>query len=405
MQKAKKASGWPLEIRAGSVLVKIYQTTNRGRKLYQIVYRNATGERVRLSFSDLEKTKREARKLATQLQNGDYHALELHGQERLAYERAVAIARPVAIPVDVVVSEYAEAKKLLAGHGSVIEAVRFFLQHGGIELTPKLVPDIVAEYLAQKEADGCGERHLEDLRNRLSRFAAAFPTMIGDVSTPQIQSWLNSLKVGARTRNNFRNHIVGLFGFAKTQCYLPKTSVTAAEDVSKAKDHGGEIQIFTVPDLTKLLEEAEDSRILAYLALGAFTGLRTAELKRLDWNEIKLEHGHLEVKAPKAKTAQRRLIPIQTNLKKWLTPIAEESGSVFKRKTINHIVADYARKQGVSWLPNGLRHSYASYRLADYQDTPKVALEMGNSPEMIFRNYREVVTPAEAKKWWKIAPK
>jgi len=47
---------------------------------------------------------------------------------------------------------------------------------------------------------------------------------------------------------------------------------------------------------------------------------------------------------------------------------------------------------------------YASYRLAKCKSAAQVALEMGNSPAMVFRHYREIVTPADAKKWWNIAP-
>ena len=56
------------------------------------------------------------------------------------------------------------------------------------------------------------------------------------------------------------------------------------------------------------------------------------------------------------------------------------------------------------WPKNGLRHSYASYRLAQCQDAAKVALEMGNSPSMIFRHYRELVMPQDASAWWNICP-
>jgi hypothetical protein len=34
-----------------------------------------------------------------------------------------------------------------------------------------------------------------------------------------------------------------------------------------------------------------------------------------------------------------------------------------------------------------------------------VALEAGNSPEMIFEHYRELVQPKQAKEWFGIVPK
>jgi hypothetical protein len=39
------------------------------------------------------------------------------------------------------------------------------------------------------------------------------------------------------------------------------------------------------------------------------------------------------------------------------------------------------------------------------QDTARVALEAGNSPQMLFQHYRELVTRTAARAWFNIAPK
>ena len=57
-----------------------------------------------------------------------------------------------------------------------------------------------------------------------------------------------------------------------------------------------------------------------------------------------------------------------------------------------------------AWKHNALRHSFISYRVADIQNVAQVALEAGNSPQMIFKHYRELVRPAEAKAWFAISP-
>jgi len=54
---------------------------------------------------------------------------------------------------------------------------------------------------------------------------------------------------------------------------------------------------------------------------------------------------------------------------------------------------------------NALRHSYASYRLAQTEDAAKVALEMGNSPRKLFSNYRQLAAKKQAQKWFAILPK
>ena len=43
-------------------------------------------------------------------------------------------------------------------------------------------------------------------------------------------------------------------------------------------------------------------------------------------------------------------------------------------------------------------------RVAQVQNVAQVALEAGNSPKMTFSNYRELVKPAQAAKWFAISP-
>jgi integrase len=59
----------------------------------------------------------------------------------------------------------------------------------------------------------------------------------------------------------------------------------------------------------------------------------------------------------------------------------------------------------LKWPRNGLRHSFASYRLAAIHDAPRVSAELGHtSPQMLYSTYREVVRPEEAERYWKIEP-
>ena len=46
------------------------------------------------------------------------------------------------------------------------------------------------------------------------------------------------------------------------------------------------VSIFTPENIASLLTKA-DKTLRPFLALGAFAGLRTAELQRLDWKEIR----------------------------------------------------------------------------------------------------------------------
>ncbi len=217
-----------------------------------------------------------------------------------------------------------------------------------------------------------------------------------------------------RSRNNFRRAIGTLINFAVSRGYLVKGTVEI-EDVAQAREENGEIEIFRPEEMAAVLKMA-DKRLIPFLAIGAFAGLRHAELQRLDWAEVRMEDGFIEVKANKAKTASRRLVPIQDNLKRWLKPHRKASGHICDYvNTSNQIDKLAARVDAklkkkdptaaFTWKRNAMRHSYISYRLAETQDVVKVSLEAGNSPQMIFQHYCELVRPEDAKSWFAIMPK
>jgi integrase len=166
-------------------------------------------------------------------------------------------------------------------------------------------------------------------------------------------------------------------------------------------------EIFAVDELAALLNAANSRApdVIPMLAIGAFAGLREAEIKRLDWSEVDQKRGHIEVKSSKAKSARRRIVGIQPNLREWLRPYAGMTGPVLpmnarKKQELVRKAAELAR-----WPKNGLRHSFASYRLAATHDAPRVASELGHtSPQLLYSTYRELVLPDEAERYWKITP-
>jgi integrase len=166
-------------------------------------------------------------------------------------------------------------------------------------------------------------------------------------------------------------------------------------------------EIFTVDELRALLNAANRNvpDVLPMLAIGAFAGLRDAEIKRLDWSEVDLTRGHIEVKAAKAKSARRRIVAIQPNLAASLRPYSGMKGRLVPEGYRTNV--DRVRKaaQLARWPNNGLRHSFASYRLAATHDAPRVASELGHtSPQMLYSTYRELVLPEEAERYWKLIP-
>jgi len=88
-------------------------------------------------------------------------------------------------------------------------------------------------------------------------------------------------------------------------------------DVPRAKVVLGSPEILTVEQAARLLENA-DATTLPFHAFGLFGGLRAGELQRLLWEQVDFEHDLIEVTAKSSKTASRRSVTIQPNLRKWL---------------------------------------------------------------------------------------
>src|SRR5439155_25059016 len=54
---------------------------------------------------------------------------------------------------------------------------------------------------------------------------------------------------------------------------------------------------------------------------------------------------------------------------------------------------------------NALRHSFASYHLARFNDAAALALELGHtSAHLVFQHYRQLVRPKQAERYWNIMP-
>jgi integrase len=300
-------------------------------------------------------------------------------------------------------AEYLECQEALRPYGSSIrEAVAHFLPHLKARSQSCKIPQLVERLLATKASEGKSPRYLKDLRLRLGAFAGGFSDRLAaDVTHAEVERWLLDLQLSANSRNNYRRVIVVLFNFAMAHHFCAENP---AETVGLVKVVDRPPGILTPDEASALLTVAPPA-LLPYLTIGLFAGLRRAELERLDWREVKLDQGFVEVTAKNAKTARRRLVRIEPNLLEWLRPIACKKGPIWPVNFEN--LFDQAREAaGLSdWPDNALRHSFASYHLAHYSDAARTALELGHtSTRLLFSAYRELVTKQEALRFWNIAP-
>jgi len=283
---------------------------------------------------------------------------------------------------------------------TITDATNHYLSHLAAVQRSCTVNALIREFIVTKVQDGASETYLKDLKHRLGKFEQDFgERLVADILSVDIDDWLRSLDVAAQTRNNYRTVIRTMFEFAVVRNYAqdnPTAKTAKAKVVRLAPE------IFT-PEQMRLVLEHAPAEFIPYLVIGGFAGLRSAEIKRLDWSEINLGRKLINVKAEKSKSAQRRLVDISDNLAAWLAPHVKSSGAV--AKLVRDSREKTCKSAKIEWPSNALRHSFASYHLAHHQNAAITATQLGHtSPTMLYKHYREVVRPDEADKWWSILP-
>lgn len=404
-----KQPTFPQVIAKGNSRVTIYRHSNpkagASYDEFKLAFYEA-GQRRFKTFSTYDAARAAAAGIIGSVNEGDVQALVLNAAQKAEYLRAVEAIRPHGLPLDVAAIQLADALARLQGR-PLSEAIGYFTQRM-LSVKRKSVAEVVGEFLAEKEkrtkrggpASGV---YLSSLRKRLNSFAEAFQCDLADVTPEQIRTWADGHDWGARSRFNTLSQLRTLFTFARARGFYAREE-DALAGVEFAKGAGGAIGIFTPPEMRRLLAGARPE-IVPFLAIGAFAGLRTAEITRLDWSKVNLAKRFIEVTAQNAKTASRRIVPMTDNLAAWLAPYAKADGPVCGLvRPEKHAGEVTGRAAKVRWKRNGLRHSFISYRLAALKDTARVALEAGNSPAMVFGNYRELVHDEQAAEWFGILP-
>jgi integrase len=304
-------------------------------------------------------------------------------------------------------SDFITAREKIAKFGETIfDAVQFRVDH--LERVRRhgiTVAQLADEVVKTKSSDGRSEVYLRDLKHRLRKFVQEFGHRpIAGITVDELDNWLRGLPYSPQSRTNYRTIIGLLFSYAESRGIVERNPVSRT---AKPKLVNRPPEIFSVDELRGLLESANriGHDVLPMLAIGAFAGLREAEIQRLDWSEVDLTRGHIEVKAAKAKSARRRIVPILPNLALWLQPYTGITGAVVPAGARRKLARVREAAKLANWPNNGLRHSFASYRLAAIQDAPRVAAELGHTnPQMLYSTYRELVLPTDAERYWNIEP-
>ncbi len=180
----------------------------------------ASGKRRFYSYATEADALEAAGKLARHLSERDVVAAAMTNEQAADYAAAVQTIAPFNLALPATVSTVAECLKLVDDLPNLHAAAKFYAaRHKTVVCKP--VADVVAELVSVKEKRGASARYLQDLRFRLGRFADAFRKDACNVTTAEVQTWLDSQKLSPQSYQNNRRVAHLLFEFAVARGVAP----------------------------------------------------------------------------------------------------------------------------------------------------------------------------------------
>jgi integrase len=303
--------------------------------------------------------------------------------------------------------------KLKAFGVSLTAAVDWFIKSqpaGGAKVS---ISDASKALQSRIVADGYSKRHSQNVGQIVSSFGRGrMDAPVSSITEKDAQGWLD----GYRTKqgqplsvvafNTYRRYLSVFFNYCLRQGWVsvnPLARVGARKVLAK-------VPRLLSPDELRVILEASTDCLKPVLAIQALCGLRVAEAARLRWSDVLwTENGSfIRIGADTAKTSRRRLAPVPDGLAGYLRGVSQGEGFVYSPgkgsvDALQKATVGFRRSLfGVSWGRNALRASALSYRLALTRDAAATAFEMGNSPTILMRDYRELTTASVAREWFSV---
>ena len=394
-------------MRAPKAHFKILPFTNprTGTPSWRVTGTRRNGQRIRENFGDAQ----EAQFRHTELE-GEFHAAN-----------GVAALRATRLTDEQVAIAEAAFKRLECGE-DLITAVDHWLRTGkpsSIKESPRL-DEALKLFLDWLDiTTDLRSATKENLRGRVTHFVRNTGNVrVTDVLPEHIEHYLAQQNISANSKDSYCKVLSSFFSWCmkgkrhwtvNNPCYAVEI-----EGVSEDDDH--EPVVLAVSECKALLHGAEklrSGRLVPYLALCLFGGLRPYEAARLKWDQVNLVDGEIRLRGAQAKTGKGRMVMIDGTLKAWLKRYRGQDEiyrPVYKvelrelRARIGYGTPTKEQPKLKPWVPDVLRHTAISHYFRATGSYGRTAEQFGNSESIIKKHYQGRVTSAETKRFYALRP-
>jgi len=270
--------------------------------------------------------------------------------------------------------------------------------------TPISVQAAVDQCIAAKDLARCRPHYIATLRCSLDNFARSNQKNLHEVTSKDVSDWMHNNGWQPKTQRNYQKDVDTLYKWA---IKLELVTRNPAAGVDRPRLDQKPIKIFSLEDCKKFLNAVKhtDPSFIGYIAPILFGGLRPEESESLTF--ANLRGGGFDLGGEQTKKRLRRVVKIEGVLAQWLAlPLAApEQGPAVEYGWRNGAkrTRRLAAVAGVTWSHDVLRHTFCSYATEKYGARVTAAMA-GHTEQILFTNYRQIVTPDAANAFFNLTP-
>jgi integrase len=222
--------------------------------------------------------------------------------------------------------------------------------------------------------------------------------------TPEsIEGWFEARGEKGEVMNGNLGRLGSLFQFAWRKRWIAENPCRRVERATVERKPA---ELLSLRSVARLLTAARVRfpRALPELVLMIFAGVRPFETRRLTWDAVDLDRACVTIDSAASKVRERRIVALSPNAVEWLRWSKANGGKLPAAMGPGRLqrVKDAA---GIKkWPQDVCRHTAVSYWLERDKNASAVAMSMGNSVQVIFTHYHNLVTERQCRLFWKIRP-
>ncbi len=326
--------------------------------------------------------------------------------KQISTKEIAALAILKSTGVDVIEAALIAKEALANGRGRVKRA-RLCISVGAAELRrqEKTVTFARAVEAALAAREGRRQRTLWDFRYFTRRFMKKCRGLsqrrVRAISSGECAQYIEQAFDTPRQRQKARLVLSGVFGTAIKKGWCRENPVARVE-VPKVVEQ--RIEILQAHEIKQLLATAKCFRggsCLAAVGMMLYAGIRPHEVARLSWEHVDLAGRSICILPRHSKTGGARLVTIHPPLLRLLQSCAVATGRICPPQWIRHWRA-LRRMAGFRyWVPDVLRHTFASYHLRHFRSYSELQYEIGHRDSSLLRTrYVSMGRVGNAAEFW-----